>query len=485
MDILLTLRFRLFQASILYLINIALSCKKLIEVDPPISSTNVENVYSNDETAAAVLTGIYSKISNNTFTSGGLTSVSFLAGLSSDELTLYSAVTNSSYNLYYRNSLNVTSNSIDFWVNIYPIIFSINSAIVGLERSESLTPDIKRQLLGEAKFLRGFSYFYLLNLYGDIPLALNDNWHANSELPRTDKEKVLEQIILDLKEAEALLSEDYKKADARSVYSTSSEERVRPNKMAATALLARAYLFSNNYELAVERASLVINSSRYKLEALKDVFLKKSREAIWQLQPVINGYNTVEGRVFTLPSSGPSDPNFPVYLSSYLISSFDHDDQRKVNWTGNVTKIVAGQPIVYYYSSKYKVFAPNAAVTEYTMVLRLAEQFLIRSEALAHTGKINEGLNDLNVVRKRAGLNDTLLNDKEALLDAVLKERRVELFTEWGHRWFDLKRTQKIGDIMSTISTQKGGSWEATDQLYPVPLSELQKAPQLTQNPGY
>ncbi len=72
------------------------------------------------------------------------------------------------------------------------------------------------------------------------------------------------------------------------------------------------------------------------------------------------------------------------------------------------------------------------------------------------------------------------------LLSAIQHERQVELFTEWGHRWLDLKRTNTIDAIMTDATLEKGGSWQPTDQLYyPIPLSELQRNPKLIQNQGY
>jgi hypothetical protein len=91
-------------------------------------------------------------------------------------------------------------------------------------------------------------------------------------------------------------------------------------------------------------------------------------------------------------------------------------------------------------------------------------------------------------VRERAKLPDySGLVTKDAILASILHERQVEFFSEWGHRWFDLKRTGNIDNVMGDggVCASKGGTWKSTDQLYPVPISELQTDPKLTQNPGY
>ena len=113
---------------------------------------------------------------------------------------------------------------------------------------------------------------------------------------------------------------------------------------------------------------------------------------------------------------------------------------------------------------------------------------MIRAEARAQIGNISGAQSDLNTVRNRAGLADTPAGDQASLLAAILDERRHELFSEWGHRWFDLKRTGKIDEVMSLVTPIKSGgvtTWHSYQQLYPLPLSELQRAPNLVQNSGY
>lgn len=470
------------------LIMIQSSCKKLVEVAPPVTSINVANVYTNAGTAAAVLTGIYSKMVFNSIGNGGITSASFLSGLSSDELTLFSGVTNISYFQYYTNSLNTSTNTIDFWVGIYPITFACNSAIEGLNNSNSLPPAVKQQLLGEAKFARAFCYFYLVNLYGDVPLAVSTDWQMNAALARAPKVQVWQQIIADLKDAQNLLSSNYLMSDAVSIYLTSSAERVRPTKWAANALLARTYLYQQQWDSAEVQATAIINNKgMYDTVSLNNVFLKNTKEAIWQMQPVSPGINTIDAQTFILPNSGPSNPNYPVYLNVALVNAFEAGDQRKVNWVGSVTPPPGST--TYYYPYKYKATTLSGSQAEYITALRLGEQYLIRAEARAQQGNVSGAQSDLNTIRTRAGLANTSANDKPSLLTAIVHERQVELFTEWGHRWLDLKRTGNIDAIMGTpgggICAAKGGSWNTNWQWYPIPLSELQKAPQLVQNTGY
>lgn len=474
-----------FFAILLFLSVSTTSCKKNIEVTAPITSINEQNVFTDDATAAATLTGIFSRISGANITGGGVPSLSFYPGMSGDELTLFNASSqlNATLKQYYSNSLTSTNTgSPDFWNNLYPLIYHCNSAIEGLTQSTQLTALVKQRLLGEAKFLRAFCYFYLVNLYADVPLATSTNYEVNRLLPRSPKADIYQKIISDLIEAQGNLTDNYLASDVL----TTTIERTRPSQSAATALLARTYLYIRDFPAAEREATKIINNTAmYDTVSLNNVFLKNSKESIWQLQPVLNNpTNTWDARLFVLPSGGPTvTGTYPVYLNNDLVNSFEAGDNRKSIWTNKVT---IGSN-TYHYPYKYKVFAAGSPVTEYLTVLRLAEQYLIRAEARAEQDNLAGARSDLNLIRKRAGLSITLANDKSSLSAAILNERRVELFTELGHRWFDLKRSGTITTIMSAVCTQKGGVWSSNWALYPIPQYEIDKNPSLVgnQNPGY
>ena len=115
------------------------------------------------------------------------------------------------------------------------------------------------------------------------------------------------------------------------------------------------------------------------------------------------------------------------------------------------------------------------------MVLRLAEQYLIRAEAKARQNNLAGAAEDLNMIRNRAGLANSAAADQESLLLAIAQERRVEPFTENGTRWLDLIRSGKATEVLGALKT----NWTANDTLYPIPLNELQKNTHLNQNAGY
>ncbi len=397
------------------------SCKKMIAVDPPVDSINVRNVFSSDVTAAAAITGIYARMSqansNDEGSIGGITGLSLFPALSADELTLYD-LNNELYPFFYRNELSSSlKGNGNFWNIIYPIIFEINSAIEGITSSSTLTLSVKNQLVGEAKFIRAFCYFYLVNLYGKVPLAITSDWQLNSSLERSTVEVVYGQIIDDLTDAKNLLSSEFLNSD---IINT-TPDRVRPTKLAATALLARVYLFLERWQDAETEASEVINfTNMFGLIPLIDVFKPNSMEAIWQLQSVDINNNTGEGKLFLLPEEGPS-PSYPVYLNNEIVKSFEVGDLRFINW---IDSIEVGLN-AFYFPNKYKIGVENTSgEKENVMVLRLAEQYLIRSEARAMLNNIIGSQEDLNAIRTRAGLPNTLSNDQSALLSAILKERK-------------------------------------------------------------
>jgi starch-binding outer membrane protein, SusD/RagB family len=464
-------------------------CKKFVAVSPPQTSISQASVYASDASAVAVLTGIYAKISNaGPSGAGNLSAISLYSGLSADELTLWNGSSNLTALAYYKNALSDVPGGYgsEFWSGIYPFIFSCNAAIEGLGSSSSLTPAVKRQLLGEAKFMRALFYFYLVNLYGQLALPLTSDYKTNAALSRSSMNQVYQQIIADLHDAQELLASVYLDGTLENF----TADRTRPTTWAATALLARTYLYMGNWTGADSAASVLINNSAtFALSGLDSVFLRaslKNNEAIWQLQPVTTlPPNTQDAYIFIVPSTGPgTGTNFGAYLSTNLLKSFEAGDMRATHWVGSIT--VGGTK--YYYPYKYKVnsTSPTTPVTEHLMMLRLGEQYLIRAEARANEGNISGSQSDLDMIRSRAHLSNTNASTQEALLSAIIHERQVELFTELGHRWLDLKRTGSMDSTMNVVTPQKGGGfWNNYQQLYPVFYGDIQADPSLTQNPGY
>ncbi|SEW04029.1 SusD family protein [Chitinophaga sp. YR573] len=450
------------------------SCKKFLDVGNPRDQIVAKYVYQSNTSAANVLTGIYFDLSQQGSWAQGQYGFSAICALSADELVAFP--TNYSLNGLYTNNFGGDG----FWSLLYAAIYRTNAAIEGLSATTTLTPAVQKQLLGEAKFIRAFCYFYLVNLYGDVPILTVSDYKVNAVATRSSAANVYKQIISDLQEAQNMLNDNYVDQDAI----TTTLERIRPNKWTATALLARVYLYTSNWSAAATQAGMVIdNKSLFDTVALNDVFLKNSRETIWQLQPnyiVADFFNTLDARTFVL-ENGPDESEHPFWVSHFLLDEFENGDQREVNWIA----VDSSTGIAYYFPFKYKLYKPEDPQGEYLMVFRLAEQYLIRAEARAQLGQLGDARLDLDVIRRRAGLNATTASTKEPLLATILHERHVELFTEWGHRWLDLKRTGMVNTVMAEVTPQKGGTWQSYKQLYPLPFGDLQLNPNLIQNEGY
>lgn len=448
-----------------------LSCKKMIEIDPPKNQLVTSQVFADSTDATSAVLGIYINMMNSssssgfTFANGAIT---LYTGLSSDELM--PTGTNSTESQFYSNSLLVDNQAIVVqWRQAYSLIYQANACIEELAGSSGISNALKNQLTGESKFIRAFIYFNLVNLYGDVPFVTSTDYKINAVLPRIAKDSVFNKIVADLMDAKELLSPDYV-----------TPGKIRVNQYTAIALLARIYLYQKKWLQADDAASLVISSGLYSLEPnLNDVFLANSSEAIWQLSPIQPEYETPEGQKFNPGASANSKPRYCI--TPFLLNSFETGDQRMANDNWIESKVIMG--VTYYYPYKYKLVNDgNTTPLENYMMFRLAEQYLIRAEARAQQNNISDSKSDLNNIRNRAGLGDTPANDQASLLTAILHERQVELFCEWGHRWYDLKRTSTVDAI---LGVEKAPNWQSTDALYPIPFNEILLNSLLTQNPGY
>jgi starch-binding outer membrane protein, SusD/RagB family len=439
---------RIMKLSCLICVFVAFSCDDFVQVDPPRTDLVRATVFTSDKTAEAAVIDIYYGMKEVGFASGQVNSISAYGALSSDELRHYNRpLEDQQFN---DNTLQANNRSVSgLWSSIYSTIYKANAVIEGLASSTAVTANFKKQLEGEAKFIRAFCHFYLVNLWGDVPLILTTDYEANNSAPLAPKAQVYQQIILDLKEAQSLLSNDY---------SFSKNERVRANRGASTALLARVYLYTEDWANAEAQATAVITNALYSLELnLVKVFRTTSPEAIFQLWHL---ERPLDRNTFNVLSTGPTFGS----LRLGFINGFEVGDQRWAIW--GRSRVVTG--ITYYYPLKYASF--TFPPEDYSTVLRVAEQYLIRAEARAKQNKLPEAAADINRIRSRAGLAPTTATTQAAMLTAIEQERRSEFFTEWGHRWLDLKRTGRADAVLGPIKPQ----WDAGDVFYPIPESQLQ-----------
>jgi hypothetical protein len=448
---------------ILALATVMCACDSFVDVDLPNSQLTANTVFEEKATANAAMTDIYSKIRDTGLLTGSPSGLSHLLGIYGDEMDFYGALPSGP--AFYNNSLIASNPDVkELWNNTYNQIYAANAVIEGVAYSSKLSAADCNQLTGEALFVRALLHFYLANIYGDVPYITTTDYAANRVAVRIPVVEVYDNARVDLEQAILFLPE---------VYLTS--DRVRPNKHAAHALLARVNLYAGSWNEASNEASAVLNTTGvYENEQdLDEIFLKESTSTIWQLAPGFSNGNALEALTFNFNEGPP-----PISaLTNDFMSAFTPDDQRKVHWTQSITDGIS----TWYHPFKYK-FGDSGTFLEYSIILRLGEMYLIRAEARTHSGDLIGAKEDLNTIRHNAGLMDTSAVTQEEILDAILQERRLELFTEFGHRFFDLKRFNKIQSVLSNIKP----GWDVHDDLFPIPEAELNLNPNLKpQNPGY
>lgn len=436
------------------------SCDDFVEVEIPNSQLVSEAVFQNKATAVAAMTSVYAKMRDNGLFTGSTSGLSHSLGLYADEMELFGL--QAGPQAYYNNSLVANSPVIrQLWNASYNQIYSANAVLEGVAASTALTMQEKNELMGEALFVRAIIHFYLTNAFGSIPYSKTTNYNQNIIIQKATKHEVYQLAIEDLEMAVTLLPEAY-----------TTTGRIRPNKFAARALLARVNLYVGNWADASNDASAVLNQSElYTLGTnLDNEFLKTSTGIIWTFIPA--NKITLEGISFQFTSLPPP---FSC-LSNELMNAFESGDQRKNKWT----KAVNNGTDTRYHPFKYKQ-ASGGTATEHSIILRIAELYLIRAEARANEGNLIGAIEDLNHIRNRAGLSNTTAVTQADILSAIARERQMELFAEHGHRFFDLKRTNQINEVLSF----KPG-WDSTDALLPLPEAELLLNPNLNpQNTGY
>lgn len=484
--------------TVVCLLSVSLvSCKKFITLDNPPGALGEEATFSTEGTATAALLDAYSNV--HFFVAAGTSTacVMKLNAMYTDEYRLTASLPE--LMALNANALDATSGPVrQFWTHAYGAIYKVNAFIESIEKyGGEIASPTRNQLIGEARFLRAFCYFNLVNTYGDVPLLLTSNYEQNARASRTPQAEVYAQIERDLLASDTLLHTEY--LTDKNVAGTA---RIRPNKDVSKAMLARVYLFMNRWDDARKAATAVIDKSGiYSLETdLTRVFHTTSKEAIFQLPanfPTSVTSQLVGNFLLTGPPTTSGSGTQIGVLNDSLVNSFEAGDKRRSDgWVGSVTS--GGK--TYLFPGKYRSYT---TLTQYMTCLRLAELYLIRAEANINLDQVATGIDDLNIIRKRARaaasvqvptpLPDlvTTLSKRDALL-ALEQERKVELFTE-GHRWFDLRRWKGIDnpaltraeELMPAIAVAKGGTWEKYKLLFPIPQTEVLVNTNLKQNDEY
>ena len=462
----------------------AMGCNKYLNDPLPTDEITQANAFISDNSVSSVVTGNFlALISNGIFEGSGSSYLGYTSGLYTDELQYINTTAGTTPQLFYLDALQ--TGSVNYWSTMYTQIYGVNAALTGIQGATT-TLFYENQWLGESYFTRGLLYFYLTNLYGAAPLALSTDYTINNVLSRAPQSQVYQQIVSDLQQARSLLNYTYTNA-----YGAPTTDRVRPDRYSATALLAKVYLYSQKWDSAETMAdSVIANAGAYSLQPVTSAFNANGPETIWALEPTV-GNETPDYQLYYngMPAPIPSGKTMNSFLvfacmDTALVNTFEPGDTRFTNWVRADSIAGTSPTATYWFPNKYNT---SSLTAQNQIIMRMGELYLIRAEARAEQGNIAGAQSDLNAVRARAGLPATTASDEASLLTAIIHERRVELFTEEGNRFLDLKRWGAIDSVMTAFAPTKGSgtTWSDYKQLLPLPANDLLQDPNLTQNTGY
>jgi SusD family. len=436
----------------------AIGCDKLIDVGAPKNQLSPDQVFSDSSAVSALLANTYALFERTVEVN-----ISRNMALYADELGFTQTTTQQ---VEFWNSVVSPDNSanLNIWRYLYAIIYQCNDLLAQLP-SSSISVDQQQAVAGQAKFLRAFSYFYLVNFYQNVPLVLSIDVNTNRIIPQSDQSLVYDQILADLREAKTILG------------TTATEgQNTRANGWSVAAMLAKVYFAIGEWEMAVSEATEIINSGRYRLEDLDRVFLTDSRETILQ-------FWTQDGFVTSATSLVPSSATVlpSTLVTDVLYETFETSDLRRSQWIGTNVVTTNGIADSYHFPYKYRNRSAAGSMQEHLVAIRLGELYLIRAEAYANLNRIDKATADLNTIRNRAGLSNLSANDSETALNLLADEFQREMFVEWGARFINLKRMRKLDEVIGGLKS----TWKPYAENLPIPQNELLYNPNLIQNNGY
>jgi len=365
----------------------------------------------------------------------------------------------------------------------------------------NFSDDLKDQFKGEALFLRGYFYFYLVRFFGDVPLVTiafrSPNEISDYDMTRTPLNQVYQQIIKDLKAADSLLID------------SDEDDKSRASSGAAKTVLGKVYLTRKDYSLAAGVLNQVMGMGYSLVADYSEMFTDGNDQLAESILEVnfLSG-NVGEGNSYsTIYNPGIFNMDiFPGGMVGHgsivptrdLANAYEENDLRR--WTildsillddGTYQKDLGARKFVDFTTG----ISGDGGVN--FTALRYADVLLMRAEALNEIGYVADGeaFTLLNQIRTRAGLpSKTSTNPVDSLRIAnqaefrlaMEQERRIEFVYE-QQRWFDLVRTGRAVTVVNAYFDNIGWDFEltSTETLMPIPQGEIDVAPELEQNDGY
>jgi len=427
------------------------ACNKFLDVQPK-ASISGENIIVDETSANAALNGVYSAL--RSYYSVDFQSIAYLSGDNIEWTGSQSQV--QEFINHQVNAENATISST--WKGIYVAINRANQVIKNVTELDEnvIAQSVRDRIAGEAYFIRALAYFDLVRTWGGVPLTTEPTLNVgdNAGITRSSAEATYAQVLADLNQAENLLTE--------------TTNRFQATRKTVWALKARYYLYNNNWQEAINYATRLIDD-RANYELLNPYYaffadgVTGTRESVFEIFYNANELNPHRGQWQPQQNGGTRQ-----WAPNNTFVNLVNDPETG----GSRSALVARDNQNRWYGNLYY----RSPATDPSYVIRIAELYLIRAEALSELNESEQARADLNAVRSRAGLANNTATNSDDLLLAIENERRLEFGLE-AHRWFDLVRTGRAAAVLNISDPNK--------LLMPLPSEQLLTDDALEQNPGY
>lgn len=449
------------------------SCTKVLDREPE-TQVSEEKAITNKKGAQAAIAGLYNELQSGEYYGRNF---QIMGDVSSDIAQSIGSWDHYREMDLYQVSLGNTENG-NFYARAYRAINMANNILFYVPQLADINATDKNTFSGQAYFIRALAYFDLTRVYGGVPGIIgtlgvpivtqpSKQVDEKSFPERASLEASYKQVENDLLKAVELLPE---------TYGTDATNRSQAVKGAAKALLSRLYLYLTQPTEVIQYSNQVINDAKYVLSInFANIFENKlTQEAIFELNFTSSDQSGIRNWYFPSGLGGRAD--IAVHESFYKEATANAKDSR-----GKLLAFNAGAGT--YYPTKYQ----KAGNIDNAHIIRLAEIYLNRAEAKALLNDVTGALTDLNVIRNRAGLENVSLSSSTEVLQAIWKERKLELAFE-GHRFFDLVRTGQAVSVLKGVDRKNGPPVSipaAGRQVFPIPSFEVDANKKILQNEAY
>lgn len=451
------------------------SCSDELDL-APVTEKAANSFYSSEEEIESAITGVYAQLQSDGLYGLDIIGVGEIPA--EDTFEEIAANDGGRFGQLDDFSTNAGNDLVgDIWRESYEGIQRTNVVLNRIVEIEYDDANLKATRIGEVKFIRGLLYYNLVRLYGDVPLVLEETVNPSDFFGqgRTTATQIYSQIEADLMDAIQRLP--------------TTKSAGRPAKGAAQALLADVQMTQGNYSDAVNNLAEVVNSNEYSLVVSTSELFGSANEGNNEILFEVQFASGINGNTEGSPAASQFRPsgttanakghNLPA---AAFVELFEEGDTRKEHYVG---LDAAANP--FYFSTKYEVSPTgvNDGGSDY-YVIRYADVLLKYAEALNETGSTSEAAAYINLVRNRAGLSNINATTQTEIRAAITMERRFEFIGE-GHRWFDLKRYGTAVEVMNEWfkANSKNVTINGNHLFLPIPQSQVDTDPTLTQNEGY